>query len=104
MKQFDLYRNSDDDTQSAYPYFVDVQSGLLENLNSRVVIPLVPSLTAKSYPKNLCPSIMINNKKHALMTHQITTVPASFLADKEGSLLLNRDDIISSLDFLFTGI
>lgn len=104
MKQYDLYENTDLDSQASYPYFVDVQTGLLEDLNSRVVIPIAPALDAKSFPKNLCPIVEINNKQFALLTHQITTVSFSFLESKEGSLLLNRDDIISALDFLLTGI
>lgn len=104
MKQFDLYKNTDPDSSATYPYFVDVQTGLLEELNSRVVIPITSAQDAKSFPKNLCPLIEIKNKKYALLTHQITTVSASFLARKEGTLLLNRDDIISALDFLLTGI
>ncbi|CAA0117780.1 Toxin CcdB [BD1-7 clade bacterium] len=104
MKQYDLYENTDPDSHASYPYFVDVQTGLLEDLNSRVVIPIAPALDAKAFPKNLCPIVEINNKQFALLTHQITTVSSSFLENKEGSLLLNRDDIISALDFLLTGI
>ncbi len=104
MKQFDLYENTDTESKDGYPYFVDVQTNLLDNLNSRVVIPLVPILEAKEYPKNLCPIVVVRNKKYALMTHQIASVASSFLESKEGSLLLNRDDIISALDFLLTGI
>ena len=104
MKQYDLYENTDSASQVTYPYFVDVQTGLLNDLNSRVVIPIAPALDAKSFPKNICPIIDINNKQFALLTHQITTVSSSFLESKEGSLLLNRDDIISALDFLLTGI
>ena len=51
MEQYDLYENTDPDSQASYPYFVDVQTGLLEDLNSRVVIPIAPSLDAKSFPK-----------------------------------------------------
>lgn len=104
MKQYDLYENKDTDTKEAYPYFMDVQTELLRNLDSRVVIPVVPASDATAYPKNLCPVVKIKNNKHALMTHQITTVPSSFLNYKEGSLLLNRDEIIAGLDFLLTGI
>lgn len=104
MKQFDLYENADIDSKDGYPYFVDVQTDLLDNLNSRVVIPLVPLKNAQEYPKNLCPSVIVNDKQYALMTHQIASVSSSFLDRKEGSLLLNREDIISALDFLLTGI
>ncbi len=105
MKQFDVYANTDASTNKTYPYFVDVQNGLLEGLNSRVVIPLTPTKTdSKSFPDNLCPMVEIRNKKYAVLTHQITSVSLSFLKKKEDSLLLARSEIVAALDFLVTGI
>ena len=96
--------NTDTDSQATYPFFVDVQTDLLDDLNSRVVIPIAAVQDAKTFPKNLCPIVEIGDKNYALLTHQITTVPVSFLSRNEGSLVLNRTDIISALDFLLTGI
>lgn len=104
MKQFDLYGNTDPDSNRTYPFFVDVQTGLLEQLNSRLVIPITPVKNAKLFPENLCPVVKIVNKEYAPFTHQITTVSAYFLAKRDSSLLLKRDEIISALDFLLTGI
>ena len=105
MSQFDLYVNTDADTNSHYPFFVDIQNGLLDVLNSRVVIPLTPvTKQSKKYPDNLCPVIRIHNKNYALLTHQITSVPVSLLKQKEKSLINERDVIISALDFLVMGI
>lgn len=42
MSQFSLYDNLNADSKDAYPYFVDVQHGLLDSLNTRLVIPLTP--------------------------------------------------------------
>ena len=42
MAQFDYYANTDKDTNTTYPFMVDVQDALLDGLNSRVVIPLTP--------------------------------------------------------------
>ncbi len=105
MHQFDVYANTDKDTNKTYPYFVDIQNNLLEILNSRVVIPLTPvSKSDKTFPKNLCPTIKIKNKNFALLTHQLTSVSTSFLKKKEGSLVSSRDDIVGAIDFLVTGI
>ena len=105
MEQFDVYANTDKDTNKTYPYFVDTQNGLLDTLNSRVVIPLTPvSKSKEGYPKNLCPIIKIKNRNYALLTHQLTSVAASFLKKKEGSLTSSRDEIIGAIDFLVTGI
>lgn len=105
MDQFDLYVNTDKGTSKTYPYFIDIQNSLLNTLNSRVVIPLTPiNKSDKNYPDNLCPVININNKKFALLTHQLTSVSASFLKKKEDSLVTSRDDIVAAIDFLVTGI
>ena len=105
MKQFDVYVNTDKDTNKTYPYFIDVQNGLLDTLNSRVVIPLTPTKKSdKTYPYNLCPTIKIKNKNYALLTHQLTSVSTSLLKKNECSLISNRDEIIGAIDFLITGI
>ncbi|WP_067986400.1 CcdB family protein [Neptuniibacter pectenicola] len=105
MKQFDVYVNTDKDTNKTYPYFVDIQSGLLNTLNTRVVIPLTPANKPdKSYPDNLCPIIKIKNKNYALLTHQLTSVSANFLKKNECTIISRRDEIIGAIDFLVTGI
>ena len=104
MDQFDLYVNTDKDTNKTYPYFVDIQNSLLDTLNSRVVIPLTPISQSGTYPEKLCPVIKIKNKPFALLTHQLTSIPISFLKEKETSLAFSRDAIITAIDFLVTGI
>lgn len=105
MAQFDYYANTDKDTHKTYPYIVEVQDGLLSELNSRVVIPLTPLFNLeKSYPKNLCPSITIEGKEYSLLTHQMSSIPRRALSHYEGSLTHNRAEIIAAIDFLITGI
>jgi len=103
--QFDVYENTDKDTKKVYPYFVDIQTNLLDTLNSRAVIPLTPVKNInKEYPKNLCPTITVDKKDFALLTHQITSVPISLLKKKAISAQAYRADIIAAIDFLATGI
>ena len=103
--QFDVYVNTDKDTNNTYPYFIDIQSPLLDSLNSRAVIPLTPAKKAsKSYPKNLCPNVEISRKDYVLLTHQITSVPLGLLKNKKAALQSNRTEIIDAIDFLVTGI
>jgi len=105
MKQFDVYANTDKDTNKAYPYFVDIQNSLLDTLNSRVVIPLTPaSKSENDYPKNLCPIIKLRNKNYALLTHQLASVSTNFLKKNEGSLKSRRAEIVGAIDFLVTGV
>lgn len=104
MEQFDLYVNPDKDTKRAYPYFVDVQSKLVDELNSRVVIPLARTKSDNEYPKHLCPIIAYEGKEYALLTHQIASITTANLNKPAGSLLEKRDTIIAAIDFLITGI
>lgn len=80
MKQFTLYKNENKNSKKTYPYFVDVQSDLLNELNSRVVIPLSPkSALHDMNAKKLCPIITIDEELFVLLTHQMTSIPHSAL-------------------------
>jgi toxin CcdB len=103
-EQFNVYANPDKETKKAYPYFVDVQSNLVEELNSRVVIPLVQAKLVDEYPKHLCPIVDFQDREYALLTHQMASVSTTILKEPAGSLLEKRDTIIGAIDFLITGI
>jgi toxin CcdB len=105
MAQFTLYRNLNQDSKEAYPYFVDVQSRLLEALNTRLVIPLTYyQYLDDSNISNLCPRVVINDENLVLLTHQMTNIPRSALKHPIASLEHLRDEIVSAIDFLVTGI
>lgn len=101
MARFDVYRFP---SKSA-PLVVDVQSDILGDLNSRVVIPLVPVTKAASEElPRLKPRIEVGGKSYILMTTDMAALPKNRL----GALVTNvegaaRDDISNALDFLFFG-
>jgi toxin CcdB len=105
MSQYSLYKNENMSSKKTYPFFVDVQSDLLDSLNSRVVIPLsLNKVTNNTNAKTLCPVFDIENKNYILLTHQMTSVPASLLKKNIGSLENNRYEILGAIDILLTGI
>ncbi len=105
MSQFILYKNNDKSTSTAYPFFVDVQSELLDTLNTRLVIPLTPlELLEKKAPSHLCPTIHIDEGEFVILTHQMASVPAKLLSDPIDDISTFRDEIIAAIDFLITGI
>lgn len=102
MAQFDIYTNPG--KNKYYPYVIDVQSPLLNSLSERIVIPLTLA-THFTAVKSLHPSIEIENKQYVLMTNQLTSIRANVLNQPpimNASFL--RDNVISALDLLFTGI
>ena len=105
MAQFAVYRNEDEASHKTYPYFLGVQNNLLNDLNSRLVIPLSPfSLVEQNNVKRLCPIVSIEKNKYVLLAHQLTTIPSAKLKHKIISLENFRDEIMSALDFLIAGI
>lgn len=105
MEQFALFKNPDKKSKSTYPYFLSVQSDLVSDLNSRLVIPLVPvTKLDASAPEKLCPILEIASGKFALMTHQLTSIPASTLKNPIANFDHFSDEIIAAIDLLISGI
>lgn len=105
MTQFTLYKNEDKSSRKTYPYFVNVQSDLLNDLNSRLVIPLSPgSAVNNTNAKKLCPIINLDEGTFILLVHQMTSVPRSILKAEITSLKSYRCEIMDAIDMLITGI
>ena len=69
MAQFDLYRHAKSITQEILPLVLDVPSDGLEDLRTRVVIPLTQSQTLSRNPlKTLTSAIEVSGTSHILVT------------------------------------
>jgi toxin CcdB len=84
-------------------FLLEVQADLLDELNTRVVIPLVPYAPKMKIIRRLNPVFLINGRQYALFTHLIGTIPAARLAEPRANLVRHHDDIVSALDMLFQG-
>lgn len=105
MAQFDVYLNPSNTTKAFYPYLVDVQSALLTDLATRIVIPLGNrSAFGKQTMQGLSPEIMFEDQVLLLLTPQISSLSAKHLKNPIGSLAHFREQIISALDLAITGI
>lgn len=101
MARFDVYRFA----ARAAPLVVDVQADVLEDLASRVVVPLAPARNAgrEALPR-LKPRITVDGKEYILMTTDIAALPRARLGPRVGNIQAeHRDDIINALDFLLVG-
>jgi toxin CcdB len=104
MAQFTVYRNKNARTKATFPFLVDVQSGLLEDLQTRVVIPLSRAAALTKKPlKQLTPILDFEGEAYVLMTPQLAGVARSELGAATGSLVERRDTILAAMDFLLTG-
>ena len=71
MTQFVVYENTNRTKKKAYPYLLDIQSNLLNELRTTVVIPLCPkSIMGGTVISKLCPIFDIDNKDFIPLTQQ----------------------------------
>lgn len=104
MAQFDVYRNPNPNTNRVVPYLLDVQTDLLDRLATHVVVPLVMATELGKPAEHLNPQFEIEGRIVVLSTAEIAGIPKQSLGDLVLSLPRKRDEIITALDFLFTGI
>lgn len=100
MAQFDVYTNTNEDSSERVPYVLDIQHDLLDNLSTRVVIPLVGDIKPLSH---LNPIVEVGGMKVVLSTAEMASVPVTILGEKVASLAEFRQDIVGSVDFMITG-
>ncbi len=105
MAQFTVCRNKNPQTCSAIPFLLDVQNNLLEDLETRVVIPLCPVSTMKGQTlRTLMPILEIEGERFLMLTPQMAGIPKSELGVPVTRVEQYRFEIIAAVDFLLTGI
>ena len=103
MAQFDVFLNPNPVTSSEFPYLLDIQNDLLDELSTRVVVPLVDATAMGRGAQYLNPSFTIEERKVFMSTAELAGIPVSALGRKVSSLDNQRGKIIAALDFLISG-
>jgi len=98
VAKYDVFPNPNGDG-----YLLEVQANLLDELKTRVVVPLVPHSSSVKALRRLNPVFTIGGKQYFMFTHLIATVPASRLTEPRASLAALDDQIVAALDMLFQG-
>ena len=105
MAQFDVYENPSKATRKAYPYILELQNDVIEQIATRIVVPLADCAQMSNEEfKGLTPKISYEDKELLILIPQITSMSAKSLKHPAGTLVHLRDEIISALDFAITGI
>ena len=102
--QFCVYQNINAASQAAFPFVLYVQSNLLDELRSVVVIPLSRHKKSSLLITRLMPVFLIDGKEYVLNTTQITTMHRNILGHFVVDLNERRDEIVSAMDFLLSGV
>jgi len=96
--QFDLYR------MPGGGIVVVLQSDLLDELQTRVVAPLIPASSVKRVIQSLNPGVVLGETAYLVMPQLAATLTFSEMGEKVGSLTAMQDAIVWAIDALLSGI
>jgi len=103
MPQFTLYHNNNRQTHGRYPFLLDIQNDFLQELKTRLVVPVM-ELTGKKPITRLNPVFEWQQKSYLLIVQEMAAIPAGQLGDKVTQLENMRGEILAALDLMITGI
>ena len=104
MPQFTVFQNKNPKTRSAVPFLLDIQSDFLEDLDTRVVVPLRPLSMKKQPLRTLMPILQVEGEHYVMLTPQMAGIPKNELGAPVTRVEHYRSEIIAAIDFLVTGI
>ena len=98
MAQFDVFV-----LRSSGNLVVDVQSDLLDPLNTRVVVPLLAMDSGLTPAERLNPVIKIDGADLILATQLMASVRCAELGEVIENIARERDTVTAALDMVFQG-
>ena len=99
MARYDVH-----ETPDGAGYLLDIQSDLLDVLNTRVVVPLIPEQDAPVPARRLNPVFTVNGARVVMMTQFLSAVPTAILHKPVGRLETRLDEITAAIDMLMEGV
>lgn len=105
MAQYDVYENPYAGGRASVPYVLDVQSGLIAQLPTRLVMPLSRvGAHASRLPTDLCPAVEVRGETFTLMPHLAAPLSSRLLKKPIASMSHRSGEIASAMDAVFSGI
>ena len=105
MAQFDVYVNPQAASRQFVPYLVDIQSALIDQLTTRLVVPLFRmGSSADKLPRRLIPLFEVAGEVLAFLPHQAAPVQVRLLKKPIMSLHSRADEMTSALDAVVSGV
>jgi toxin CcdB len=104
MPQYAVYRNENPGSSAELPFLVEVQTDVLEELDTCLVIPLANSAELTGFPAQyLMPVIAFQGQRYALLTPQLAGISRDELGPQAGSLADQQRAISAAIDFILRG-
>ena len=98
MAQFDVFCPRD-----RRELLLDCQSNILDDLDTRFVVPLLNRAQLSRHVLRLNPYFHIDGDDYVMATQGAATIPVRMIGEHVTSLADHHDAIIGALDMLMTG-
>jgi toxin CcdB len=98
MARYQVFRGRDTEG-----YLLEVQNDLLDDLNVRVLVPLMFPEDAPKPAHRLNPVFEIDGRRVIMVTQYLSAAPVAELGPLAGNLRVNDNEITEALDMLFQG-
>lgn len=99
MAKYDVFRR-----RSEPGYLLDCQADLLNQLNTRFVVPLLPARAAPKPAARLNPVFELEGQSCVMTTQFAAAIPVAELGERVASLRDRDTVILNALDMLISGI
>jgi toxin CcdB len=105
MAQWDVHANPSPRARERIPYVVVLQSELLAELPTRLVVPLSRSeVQARALPERLTPRFEVAGETLTLKPHETGVVPTKALGRVVASLRHDASRLIDAIDTVISGV
>lgn len=98
MSRYRVYEEKTSDN-----LLLDVQADLLDGLNTRIVVPLLPMENAPLCAGQLNPVFEIREERFVMVTQFLSAVSVSEIGEEVVDLIEKDIEIQKALDMLFSG-
>ena len=98
MARFDIYQAKD-----MPGYLLDCQANVLDDLSTRIAVPLLPPDYGPPVVRRLNPTFAVEGEAMVMFTQYLSSIEARELGRPVGSLADQHDAIMDALDMLLTG-
>jgi toxin CcdB len=102
--QFTVYLNANPHSRKHVPYLLDVQSDLIGEMGTRVVVPLISPDRAEVAATRLMPTLQVEGQPWVMDTPLVAGIPFKALGKPVADLSSKRVVIMAALDLLISGI
>ena len=105
MRQFDVFKNPNPRSAKDVPLLLLVQHSLLEVLDTRLMVPLVPlSAVGKRPITRLNPTLRVKGDTYVLLAQQLGTVRTGSLGRAIENIDQQRDLVLAAIDVVLSGL